>query len=151
MAIIRISKEFTFEMAHALLGYDDLCKNIHGHSYTLVVTVKGTPSADPSSPKCGMLIDFSDLKKMIRDNIVSRLDHSLLLNSRTPNELLEMMEKHFDRIVLTDYQPTSENLLADIAGQIKKLLPSHIRLHSLQLRETKTSYAEWHESDNEEF
>jgi len=116
-----------------------------------VVTVKGTPSADPSSPKCGMLIDFSDLKKMIRDNIVSRLDHSLLLNSRTPNELLEMMEKHFDRIVLTDYQPTSENLLADIAGQIKKLLPSHIRLHSLQLRETKTSYAEWHESDNEEF
>ena len=62
MSIVRISKEFNFDMAHALLGYDGLCKNIHGHSYTLVVTVTGAPVNDVNSPKNGMLIDFKDLK-----------------------------------------------------------------------------------------
>lgn len=148
MTKVRISKEFNFDMAHALLGYDGLCKNIHGHSYTLVVTVTGNPVLDDSSPKNGMLIDFRDLKGMIRENIVSPLDHALLLNSRTPKDVLEVLDRNYDKIVLTDYQPTTENLIADMAQKIKKLLPSHLELHSLRLRETLTSYAEWFAEDN---
>ena len=56
--IIRLTKEFTFEAAHALEGYDGLCREIHGHSYRLFVTVKGTPCADESNPKFGMVMDF---------------------------------------------------------------------------------------------
>lgn len=58
--IIRLTKEFTFEAAHALEGYDGLCREIHGHSYRLFVTVKGTPCADESNPKFGMVMDFGE-------------------------------------------------------------------------------------------
>ena len=147
MTIIRISKEFTFDMAHALLGYDGLCKNIHGHSYTLVVTIKGTPIPDHSSPKNGMLIDFKDLKNIVKQNIVDKLDHALVLNADTPKDLMEMLQKNYDKIVITPYQPTTENMIADIAEQINCLLPSHLTLHSLRLRETPSSYAEWFAED----
>jgi 6-pyruvoyltetrahydropterin/6-carboxytetrahydropterin synthase len=147
MPIIRISKEFTFDMAHALLGYDGLCKNIHGHSYTLIVTLKGSPVADHQSPKNGMLIDFKDLKNIVNENIINKLDHALVLNDETPKELLDVLMKNYDKILVTAYQPTTENMIADLAGQIKKLLPSQLKLHSLRLRETPTSYAEWFEED----
>ena len=147
MTIIRISKEFNFDMAHALLGYDGLCRNIHGHSYTLVVTVIGTPIGDASSPKTGMLIDFKDLKNIIKTQIVDRFDHALVLNSLTPKELLEMMMKNYEKIVVLDYQPTTENMISDMAEQISRMLPSNLKLFSLRLRETPTSYAEWFAED----
>ena len=147
MTVVRISKEFNFDMAHALLGYDGLCRNIHGHSYTLVVTVIGSAISDPSSPKNGMLIDFKDLKSIIKTSIVDRFDHALVLNGATPGDLLEMMMKNYDKIVLTDYQPTTENMISDMADRISSLLPAHIKLFSLRLRETPTSYAEWFAED----
>ncbi len=67
MQNIRITKIFHFEMAHALNNYDGLCRNIHGHSYKLRVTLIGQPSNDKTSPKKGMLIDFSDIKKIVRE------------------------------------------------------------------------------------
>ena len=134
-------------MAHALLGYDGLCKNIHGHSYTLVVTVTGTPVQDEASPKVGMIIDFKDLKSIIKQQIIDRFDHALVLNSSSPKDLLDMLLKNYDKIVLLDYQPTTENMIADMAGRIQNLLPSNLKLFSLKLRETPTSYAEWFAGD----
>jgi 6-pyruvoyltetrahydropterin/6-carboxytetrahydropterin synthase len=150
MAVIRISKEFNFDMAHALLGYDGLCRNIHGHSYTLVVTVTGTPLDDPASPKNGMLIDFKDLKAIIREAIIQDLDHALLINRDTPEELLDMLTRHYEKVKITPYQPTTENLIADLAGRVISLLPPDLKLYSLRLRETDTSYAEWFAGDNEQ-
>ena len=136
-------------MAHALLGYDGLCKNIHGHSYTLVVTVIGSPKHDDNSPKNGMLIDFKDLKNIIKKQIIDRFDHALVLNSNSPKDLLDMLMKHYDKIVLLDYQPTTENMIADMAGQVNDLLPGNLILFSLRLRETPTSFAEWYAEDQE--
>jgi 6-pyruvoyltetrahydropterin/6-carboxytetrahydropterin synthase len=147
MAIIRISKEFNFDMAHALLGYDGLCKNIHGHSYTLIVTVKGKPIVSESSPKVGMLIDFKDLKNLIKSRIIDKFDHSLVLNESTPVELKKQLEQNFDKIIYTPYQPTTENMIADLAEQIQALLPNELTLFSLRLRETETSFAEWFAED----
>jgi len=147
MTTIRISKEFNFDMAHALLGYDGLCKNIHGHSYTLVVTVLGSPLKDDASPKNGMLIDFKDLKNIIKQQIIDRFDHALVLNSLTAKDLLDMLMKNYDKIVLLDYQPTTENMIADMAHQIRDLLPGNLTLFSLRLRETPSSYAEWFAGD----
>jgi len=65
MSIIRITKEFQFEMAHALLGYDGPCKNIHGHSYQLKVTVKGVVKENTSDSDEGMVIDFGVIKKIV--------------------------------------------------------------------------------------
>ena len=66
MATIRVTKSFTFEMAHALWNYDGPCRNIHGHSYELLVTISGHPITDENSPKLGMVMDFGDLKKIVR-------------------------------------------------------------------------------------
>ena len=64
MAKIRITKKFTFEAAHALYGYDGKCKNIHGHSYKLFVTIIGNPIKDSNNVKFGMIIDFSYEKSL---------------------------------------------------------------------------------------
>jgi 6-pyruvoyltetrahydropterin/6-carboxytetrahydropterin synthase len=147
MSVVRISKEFTFDMAHALLGYDGLCKNIHGHSYTLVVTVIGIPLQEESSPKIGMLIDFKDLKNIIKRQIIDRFDHALVLNNASPKDLVDILLKNYDKLVLLDYQPTTENLIADMAARIGDLLPDNLKLFSLRLRETPSSYAEWFAAD----
>ncbi len=81
MAVVRVTKEFSFEMAHALSGYDGLCREIHGHSYRLFVTVKGTPSGNQADPKFGMVMDFGELKKTVNRLIVDRYDHTLLIRA----------------------------------------------------------------------
>lgn len=149
MSIIRITKEFRFEAAHALKGYDGPCRNVHGHSYELAVTVTGTPTSDKTSSKYGMVMDFGDLKCMIKTNIIDHFDHALILHSSMKDEGLIPPGEPFTNVVYVDYQPTSENILTDFASRIKELLPERITLHHLVLRETSSSYAEWHASDQE--
>jgi len=149
MANIRITKQFTFETGHALYGYDGKCKNVHGHSYELSVTVIGTPISDTSHVKYGMVIDFGDLKKIVNKEIVDVFDHATVFNKNTPHvELAKELSDRGHNVLLVDYQPTSEMMVIDFAQKIQSLLPDHIKLHSLRLQETRTSYAEWFASDN---
>ena len=149
MSIIRITKEFTFEAAHALKGYDGPCRNIHGHSYKLSVTVTGEPVEQTDSPKKGMVMDFGDMKRMIKKNIIDPFDHALILSSEYNKEKLNLPADTCENTVIVDYQPTSENLLIDFAERIVNLLPAGLKLHNLKLRETATSYAEWFADDQE--
>ena len=149
MSIIRITKQFTFETAHALYGYDGKCKNLHGHSYKLDVTVTGTPIDDSNNVKFGMVIDFGDLKKIVKEEIVDVFDHATVFNKNSPHlELAEELIKREHHIILTEYQPTTENMIIDFAAKIKARLPKGIALHSLKLRETESSFAEWYAADN---
>ena len=148
-ALVRVTREFTFEMAHVLRNYDGPCRNVHGHSYRLFVTVAGIPSDDAGNPKCGMVIDFTDLKKIVMEKIVDVFDHSVVVSEDFDNDKLKMMSKTFGNTVIVNYQPTCENLVADFAGKLKRELPPEIILHSLKLYETTKSYAEWFASDNE--
>jgi 6-pyruvoyltetrahydropterin/6-carboxytetrahydropterin synthase len=147
-SVIRVTKEFSFEMAHALWNYDGPCRNVHGHSYRLYVTLRGTPLERENDPKNGMVMDFGDLKKIVRKEIVDVFDHSVVVSKQFDREKTEMFSKLFGNTVLLNYQPTCENLVADFAGRIERLLPEDIILHSLKLYETATSYAEWFEEDN---
>jgi 6-pyruvoyltetrahydropterin/6-carboxytetrahydropterin synthase len=150
MSKVRITKQFTFEMAHALHGYDGLCKNIHGHSYKLDVCVIGSPIQDNENTKFGMVIDFGDLKRIVKSEIVDILDHAIMLNYNSPYKALgENLKALEHRIVQVDYQPTSENMVIDFAKKIKAKLPEHIKLHSLKLRETETAFAEWYAADQD--
>lgn len=150
MANIRITKQFSFETGHALYGYDGKCKNVHGHSYKLSVTVIGQPNMDLSHVKFGMVIDFTDLKRIVREEIVDLFDHATVFNGNTPHvELADELKQRGHHVILVDYQPTSENMVIDFASKIKSRLPQNIKLHSLRLQETETSYAEWFASDNE--
>jgi 6-pyruvoyltetrahydropterin/6-carboxytetrahydropterin synthase len=143
---IRVTKEFRFEMAHALFGHDGPCKNIHGHSYQLAVTLKGSPIESKGNPKAGMVVDFSDIKKLVNDEIVFPFDHSLVLSKDV--DICVTSGLSGQKLILLDFQPTCENLLIHFAGILKRILPSQIILHHLMLRETNTSFAEWYAEDN---
>lgn len=149
MSNIRITKQFNFETGHALYGYDGKCKNVHGHSYKLSVTVIGKPITDVSSVKFGMVIDFSDLKKIVKEEIVDVFDHATVFNQNTPHvELAKELKDRGHHVILVNYQPTSENMVIDFSTKIKNRLPENIELFSLKLQETDTSFAEWYASDN---
>ena len=149
MSSIRITKQFTFETGHALYGYDGKCRNVHGHSYKLFVTVIGEPIADSSHVKFGMVIDFSDLKKIVKEEIVDVFDHATVFNKNTPHvELAKELSDRGHSVLLVDYQPTSEMMVIDFAEKIKQRLPKQTQLFSLRLQETATSYAEWYAGDN---
>lgn len=149
MAKIRITKQFSFETGHALYGYDGKCKNVHGHSYKLSVTVIGAPIVDSTNVKFGMVIDFGDLKKIVKEEIVDLFDHATVFNQNTPHiELANELKNRGHHVILVDYQPTSENMVIDFAEKIKNRLPNTIELHSLKLQETETSFAEWYATDN---
>ncbi|MDC7996873.1 6-pyruvoyl trahydropterin synthase family protein [Gilvibacter sediminis] len=149
MSNIRITKQFSFETGHALWGYDGKCRNVHGHSYNLYVTVIGQPITDPNHVKHGMVIDFGDLKKIVKEEIVEVFDHATVFNKNTPHvELAKELQDRGHNVLLVDYQPTSEMMVIDFAEKIAKRLPKDIKLHSLKLQETATSFAEWFASEN---
>ncbi len=145
---IRVTKEFNFEMAHALWNYDGACKNIHGHSYKLYVTLIGIPNLDSDDPKFGMVIDFKDLKQLVKGPIVDFLDHSLAVYQKAEGNALTAAGQMYEKVHVFDFQPTCENLVLFIVEKIQSLLSPGLELHAVKLFETATSFAEWHTDDN---
>ena len=144
--MIRITKAFKFEMAHALYGYDGLCKNIHGHSYRLWVTIRGEIKNEKEHKKDGMVMDFDVMKKIIKPEIIEKYDHSLVLNVNSPHAEIDFSA--FEKVFYLPFQPTSENLVNDFAKLIKSNLPENVELLKVVLSETATSFAEWNLEDN---
>lgn len=114
---ISVTKEFTFDSAHSLRDYVGPCANMHGHTYKLQITVKGERSAN------GLIMDFKDLKQIVKDKVINKLDHAVI------NEVM-------------DTNPTAENMLAWIWTQIHEDIRQHAcRLAKIRLWETPTSFA----------
>ncbi|MEG1497858.1 MAG: 6-carboxytetrahydropterin synthase [Bacteroidales bacterium] len=151
MGKLSITKIFSFEAAHALKNYDGLCANIHGHSYKLEVTVhslsiNGNPGdflRNEANPKCGMILDFGDLKKCVNQYIIEEFDHALILNKQTDPSLIASLQKNYQKILVFPFQPTSENLLLEFASRLLKNLPINIHLAKIRLYETSTSFTDW--------
>lgn len=141
MANLRITKEFRFEGAHALLDYDGKCRHIHGHSYRLMITVEGVPSLREGDPKIGMIMDFGDLKDVVETHIVKHFDHALLLRRNAP--LAEEISGAYQNVLLLDFQPTCEQLTLHFADILKKIITIPNSLYSVRLYETPTSWCEW--------
>ncbi|MEC5393912.1 6-pyruvoyl trahydropterin synthase family protein [Bergeyella sp. RCAD1439] len=147
--MIRITKIFTFETAHVLYNYDGKCKNMHGHSYKLFVTVKGTPLNDLDHPKNGMVVDFGEIKTIVKNEIITPWDHAVLINGDSPHETLgKELQSQGHKVIFCPYQPTCENMLYDIAEKIKRKLPPSVELAYLKLHETENSYGEWFAEEN---
>lgn len=149
MNTVRVTKEFSFEMAHALQGYSGKCAHIHGHSYHLTVTVAGRTITEEQDPNLGMVVDFSDLKRIVNEQIIAIFDHALVLNEKDP--LLSILEKEKGgnpQIVRAAFQPTSENLLLEFVKRLREKIIAPLSLHSMTLRETPSSYASWFAEDN---
>jgi 6-pyruvoyltetrahydropterin/6-carboxytetrahydropterin synthase len=148
MKKIRVTKVFTFDMAHALFGYDGPCKNIHGHTYRLSVTLIGEQILEENNPKEGMVIDFTDFKRIVKENVIDVFDHTLVLKNDTPHSKIKGLSDNFERIIYSPYQPSCENLLLDMLDRIQNHLPGNVEIKNVRLEETPTSYAEWFKEDN---
>ena len=161
---IRITKEFDFEAAHALDGYNGKCRDIHGHSYHLKVTFIGKPKQDTNVSECGMVVDFGEIKKLVKSiiekdslyvnqdffdkklvksKIYDLFDHRLILRE---DSRFKSIEKENKGVRYVNYQPTCENMLIEIVNILKDNF-TDIELHSVFLRETSNSYAEWYADD----
>jgi len=148
MPIVRLTRVFHFNMAHVLLNYPGKCKNIHGHTYRLEVTVKGILRNEDDSPNKGMLIDFSDFKNLIQNKIIAVWDHSLMIHQNSDPVLLSALKNNYEKIMVVSFQPTTENMICELALIIKSILPPDLQLFSLKLYETENSFAEWYDSEN---
>ena len=149
--MITVSKEFQWAMAHMLDGHEGLCKNLHGHEYKLLVTVnrKHEKVVDHrGNPTDGMVVDFKDLKNIVKKRIVDPLDHALMLNmySADPFELSlkNLCDTHDKKYQLVAFRPTAENMVEYFARALEKdLADAGLVLTKLRLFETPTSYADW--------
>ena len=140
MIPICVTKEFSFDMAHALANYDGECRHIHGHTYFLSVTVVGQPVQAAYDPHEGLVIDFNVLKNVVKREIIDLFDHALVLSASDSRK--EALSKE-SKLVITPYRPTCENLLIDFVSRLERYFVGSVKLHSVMLRETPTSYATW--------
>jgi len=118
--IASITKVFTFNSAHSLPNYPGHCKNVHGHTYRLEVTIRG-----PVNTETGMVMDFYDLKSLVKEHIIKKLDHCYL------NDVLP-------------YIPTAENIAIWICRSLQNKVPT---LYKIKLWETPTSCVEVYVTD----
>lgn len=139
--MMQITKIFRFETAHALHGYDGKCRNLHGHSYELHVTVCSTEDTDDFLPAPGILFDFKDLKAAVQSSVVDEFDHHVILSKEyiRTHPGMELQEN----LKVWDVEPSAENILLFIRNTLKVRLPDNIQLSRLKLYETANSYAEW--------
>lgn len=144
--MLKITKIFRFQMAHAIYGYSGACKNIHGHSYELHVGVSSHFRETTYIVSPGIILDFKEIKKLVQDAVIEKFDHRLLLShdyiARNPSI------SSLENIVIFEAEPTAENLLIYIKKILQKTLPDKIKLVHLKIFETKNSYAEWTENNH---
>ncbi len=138
---MQLTKIFHFEMAHAIYGYNGACKNLHGHSYELHVTVLSNCFQEQFIPAPGFIIDFKEIKRVVERMIIDALDHKVVLSrdfikGNAPLALIE-------NLVLWEMEPTAENILLYIRQVLQEAFPTETKLVKLKLHETKDSYAEW--------
>lgn len=135
---MKISKEFRWEMGHRLPNHNGLCKNIHGHSYKLIVEIDGDLN------KKGMIIDFYDLGKAINP-VIEQLDHAFLCE-KGDVKVINFMKINKMKHVIVDYHSTVENICNDFLHRIaeKLIIIKNVKLYNLTLKlfESPNSYAE---------
>jgi len=135
---MKISKQYRWEMGHRLPFHKGLCKNIHGHSYTMFVEITGRLD------KNGMIIDFFDLNKIVKP-IIEKYDHAFLC-WKGDKKVLNFLTKNKMKKVVVDYHSTVENICSDFLDNLtNKLLD--IKNHkfeelTVKIYESPNSYAE---------
>lgn len=134
--MVRIYKDFTFEAAHQLEGYEGACANVHGHSYKLRVGLSGMPE-EGRGPSGDFLMDFSIFKKRVKEIFLDEWDHSFL--ARGDEAILPALKEHGSKIVNLGFRPTAENMCRHILWELHL---SGLPVESVILHETETSCAE---------
>lgn len=134
----KISKEFTFAMAHRLSCHKDLCKNLHGHNYRVEVGIKSKFLNDE-----GMVMDFAQLKSIVME-FLDTMDHALMVNGTDLEMILKMKEDLPElKVLIVPYEPTAENMAKEIYMYVAKKIEClfRIKVDYVTIYETDTSKA----------
>ena len=132
---MKIAKEFRWEMGHRLPEHFGLCKNIHGHSYKMLVEFEG------ELDKNEMVIDYYDVEKIVNP-LIEKLDHAFMVN-KNDNMVLEFLGKINSKKVVVDFNATAENICFYLLNEIKKVpLPANLSSVKVRVYETEFDYAE---------
>ncbi|WP_040975922.1 6-carboxytetrahydropterin synthase QueD [Necropsobacter massiliensis] len=141
--MFKVSKEFSFDMAHLLDGHDGKCQNLHGHTYKLQVEIAG--DLHPQGAKKGMVIDFTDLKAVVDALILAPMDHAFIYDTSSPREcriaalLQELNSKTFGMPTRT----TAEEIARFIFQRLKR--EAGLPVSAIRLWETPTSFCAYDE------
>lgn len=160
--IVRATKEFRFEAAHRLMLHEGACRNLHGHSYRLVVTIAG--ERKKAGPATDMVLDFSVLSTIVKgfleDGFIGAkptipFDHSVILHQDDP--LVTVLEVNADAKVIGDLRivkmvthPTAEAMAVMFASIINTDLaerPGDLWVQRVELWETAKAFAAWDADD----
>jgi len=144
--LIKITKQFNFEAAHFLPLHEGKCRNLHGHSYKLLVTCAGDSVYDKDSPSSGMLEDFSVIKAVV-DPIVDQLDHALLARSEAAVRFYVGEPALQGKVYYIGEDTTAEMIATHLLEKINLAMFSHTpklkaQVVGVTLYETATSSAE---------
>jgi 6-pyruvoyltetrahydropterin/6-carboxytetrahydropterin synthase len=138
--MISVTKIFRFETAHAIHEYDGLCKNIHGHSYELHVTVSAS-SSDDFILANGFVIDFKELKSIVKTHIIDYFDHQIILSEKYLASHPNLND--LENLAIWKVEPSAENIILFIKEKIEVCFGENVKLIKLKLYETADSFAEW--------
>jgi|TARA_B100001079_G_scaffold241458_1_gene226957 6-pyruvoyltetrahydropterin/6-carboxytetrahydropterin synthase len=142
---MKIVKIIQWDMGHRVLNHRSVCKGIHGHRYKAEICLEGELIVDSGLSEEGMVIDFSDIKKIAQKFIQNKLDHGFMVWNQD-DELLDFF-KHSKghKLVVVPFTPTAENVAAYIFQKLKNefldKFKTGLHLHSVKLWETPSSYA----------
>lgn len=135
--MIVLKKTFKFDAAHRLLLHEGLCKNLHGHTWEIVIEATGAPADD------GMILDFKELKSIVAIAIIGQFDHSVILHESDP--LLPVVRPLVGRIVVLKDHPTCENLSKMFFAMLAPAMPLGVTLTSVEVFESPGSSAKFSE------
>lgn len=139
------TKEFTFDCAHMLEGHEGLCQNLHGHTYKLEVEVSNACGTISSGASFGMVMDFKDLKEIVKRTIVDRFDHSFVFyeyGGSLERAIADLLISHGRRVTKVNYRPTAENMASAFFLILSEELDrTNVHVESVTVWETPTSYA----------
>ncbi|MDY3330993.1 MAG: 6-carboxytetrahydropterin synthase QueD [Pelistega sp.] len=137
---MKVVKTFTFDSSHLLDGHDGKCKNLHGHTYKLEVEVSGPLHDD--GPKEGMVIDFSDLKAVVKEQVVDKMDHAFLYNRLNEREsaIAALLEGWNLKTYALEQRTTAEVMSRHIFLLLQQ---QGLPVTRVRLWETPNSYSEY--------
>lgn len=140
--MLTVTKTVRFDAAHILTNHQGMCRNLHGHTYRVDVSVRHVPTAPEPNAPADMVIDFKDLKKVIEETVVSRFDHAFIYNetSSAEGDIASVVAKHGMRTVALPWRSTAENLARHFFTELSARVPG---ISSVKVWETPDSCAEY--------
>ncbi len=136
---MNLTTRFTFDAAHRILGHPGKCGYLHGHTYHLEVTV-----ASERLDALGMVMDFDDLRALVRKAVLDRWDHATLLGEQDPlvPAIIGVQMEAPEKVVRFKQNPTAEILTRRAWEAIRQTLPPSVSLLRVKIDETPACSSE---------